>query len=701
MSPADDGTGMDAPARAAATPLTLPQLHEILETLSHGIMLIDDQGIVQHCNQLAMTLLGVNHDTPLQGASMAGTLPELAAFVEASHGKTLEGFLADTKGRDLHVAFHRLEGGRAVIHVEDQTGKLKRERRLALAEAEYRSLFENSVYGIYRDSLDGKPIRANPALARFNGYANEQQHIAAVYDRPGNWYVNPRRAEEFHRILKSEGRVTDLVSEVYRHRTGERCWVTENAWYVHDAVGVPMYIEGTIQDASERVSANAEIERLARFDSLTGAANRFLFLKMLAEWTERPDRPFALFCVDLDRFKEVNDTLGHAAGDFVLRTSIARLQDIGGPDCIVARLGGDEFALLKEISGSDNEAEAIASRIVARIAEPMISPTFNLQVGASVGVALCPLHAASPDDLLNSADLALYHVKSNGRNTWHVFDFSLKEVFNGRKSIERDLRQAIEAGTLELHYQPIVETGHCTTVRLEALMRWFDPDRGQVSPALFIPIAEESGLMPALGHWAIATAAEHARGLPETIRIAVNVSAIQLRSTKLVTQIEDVLASTGLDPSRLELEVTETAIMSSLTTAGQVINQLRQLGIHFALDDFGTGYSSLSYLQRFAFNTVKIDRSFVAGMREKPANLAVIRAVLSIGRDLGIDVVAEGVETEAQRDALVHEGCGLLQGYLFGIPRSYADTVSDLALRQLQRPGSRGLQRGRKLRKTG
>jgi diguanylate cyclase (GGDEF)-like protein/PAS domain S-box-containing protein len=503
-------------------------LEAVLATTSDGVIVLNPAGTVSYSNARARRLLGLAETGQSLEPGLVrafGQLLEALARSSASPATTLVQGPGD---RQIRLQARRMSDASAVIFASDRTRELADVRRLALAEAEYRSLFENSVYGIYRDSLDGKPIRANPALARFNGYADEQEHIAAVYARPRNWYVNPRRADDFHRILKTEGRVKDLVSEVYRHRTGEKCWITENAWYVYDANGNPMYIEGTIQDATERIRANAEIERLATCDSMTGAANRFQFLKTLEQWTACQNEPFALFSVDLDRFKEVNDTLGHAAGDFVLQTVSRRLQVIGGDGCVVARLGGDEFAMLKDMRGNPGLAGEMAAQIVAALAEPMVSDQFNLEVGVSVGVALCPLHATNSDDLLNSADLALYHVKTNGRNGYRIFDVGLKETFRRRKSIERDLRHALANEELSLFYQPIVEAGHRTVDRYEALMRWHHPERGFVSPAEFIPIAEEAGLMPQLGEWAIATACHQARAFPDGIRVSVNVSAVQL-----------------------------------------------------------------------------------------------------------------------------------------------------------------------------
>jgi len=298
-------------------------------------------------------------------------------------------------------------------------------------------------------------------------------------------------------------------------------------------------------------------------------------------------------------------------------------------------------------------------------------------------VAAYPDHAGDDESLLHNADLALYQVKASGRGGYRIFDTSVKEALQQRQLIEQELRQALPNGQFELYYQPIVEAGGGKIVSYECLLRWHHPNRGILAPGQFLAIAEEAGLMADIGGWAIGQACAHASSLPPEIGIAVNVSASQFRSANILAQVKSALDSSGIAPSRLELEVTESVILANAAVAHQVLGALRRLGVRISLDDFGTGYSSLSYLQRFAFNKVKIDRSFVAGMLDTPADAAIIRAVLLLGEDLHIDVVAEGVETAAQQAALRSEGCDLLQGYLFGKPKSFTDAMTDLALSRL------------------
>jgi diguanylate cyclase (GGDEF)-like protein len=553
------------------------------------------------------------------------------------------------------------------------------------AVVEYLSLFKNAVCGIYRDRLDGTPVRANAALYTFNGYSNEEEHLAAVTRHGGSWYVDPDRSKYFQHLMDTQGFVRDLVSEVYRHRTREKAWITENAWYVRDKDGRPLFIEGTIQDATERVVAMAEVERHANTDALTGAASRLMFMKTLHEVVTSTSTTTALLTIDLDRFKEVNDLLGHNAGDIVLRTVAARLKTVTqGLNATVARLGGDEFAMLVPDLPPDVDITQIAGSVVEVMRQPIDIEGHPMVIGASAGAALCPEHTLDAKELLTFADLALYEVKQNGKNDFCVFNASMRASHQRRKDLETELNAAIASDALELFYQPILALKSRKIVGYEALMRWNHPRRGLLPPSEFIPMAEDAGLMVALGEWAIGRACRQASVLPNELRVSVNISPTQLRSAGIVQSVRNALAETSLVPHRLVLEVTETAILSNEAIASRVISELQALGVTLALDDFGTGYSSLSYLQHYVFSEIKIDSSFVSGIGTKPVNLAIIRGIIGIARDIGIDVVAEGIETEAQAKTLLAEGCGYVQGYLFSKPKSFADTIADLAVRRLE-----------------
>ena len=659
------------------------QILTAFDAIGHGIMQVDRAGQVVLCNAMALRLLDLpdhllKHPFPLlQSGIDLGSMP---LAVGADGGSVM---LTGPTGAILEIHARRTTHGNCVLMIEDVSAHHARTSALTQSEEENRSLFENTVYGIYRDTLEGVPVRGNPALAALNGYRSEAEYIAAVSQNGGNWYVDQDRSAEFSRLLQRDGRVKDLVSQVYRHRTREKIWITENAWYVRDAEGRPVFIEGTIQDATDRVEAIEAIARQANTDALTGTASRFRFLNHLAEEARPEKSGCVLYSIDLDQFKQINDLLGHGAGDLVLKTAAQRLIQVAGPHALVARLGGDEFAVLRTGPGCHMEADTVAMKIVQALRQPIAIEGHNVIAGSSVGVAVYPAHANCADELLGNADLALYHVKANGRNGFHLFGPELKSSLQRRRALETDLRTAIAEDELELYYQPIVEAATARVTGYEALMRWHHPRLGFLPPSQFIPVAEEAGLMGELGNWAIGRACRQAVLLPDGVTVAVNVSPNQFRSAGIVAELRQALADTGLAPSRLILEVTESVILSSETIAATVISDLIALGIKLALDDFGTGYSSLSYLQRFAFSELKIDRSFVAGIDEGSTNLAIVRAIIGLCRDLGIAVVAEGIETTEQANLLRAENCKFLQGFLYGRPKPFLEVAADHAVNLL------------------
>jgi diguanylate cyclase (GGDEF)-like protein len=584
-------------------------------------------------------------------------------------------------GPDVHL-FKSLFAKSAVpVSIASDGGRLPHD-----ADTEYQSLFENAVCGIYRDQLDGTPIRANRALYTFNGYDSEAEHLAAVSTHGGSWYVDTDRPRFFQHLMETQGYVRDLVSEVYRHRTRERAWITENAWYVRNRAGIPIYIEGTIQDASDRVLALSEVERQANTDLLTGAASRASFLRTLHESVASSEKhPCALLTIDLDKFKEVNDLFGHSAGDMVLRITVRRLGEATrGRKALVARLGGDEFAILLHDHRDEAEVCGVARAVVEAMSQPIDIEGHEMVIGASVGIALCPDHTQNAKDLLSFADLALYQRKHNGKNGYCVFSPDLQARHKQRLALESELNAAIDSDALELFYQPIVSSTSGAVTGVEALMRWNHPSKGLIPPNEFIPLAEEAGLMVALGNWAILRACRQAIEMPVPVRVAVNVSPSQLRSAGIVETVRGALVETGLAPERLILEITETAILSSEALVDRVIHDLRAMGVGLALDDFGTGYSSLSYLQKYPFSEIKIDRSFVANIASRSINAAIIRGVLTIAKNMAFEVVAEGVETEEQAVFLRNEGCEYLQGYYFSKPKPFPQFCADLAVNALQ-----------------
>ena len=428
----------------------------------------------------------------------------------------------------------------------------------------------------------------------------------------------------------------------------------------------------THEDVTERRRAETQIAYMAHHDALTGLANRILLRERIQQaLSGSRDQRLAVFCLDLDRFKAVNDTLGHPVGDAVLRIAANRLNACVREQDTVARLGGDEFAIVASLAPPD--ASALAARVVEEISQPYNLDGQRIVIGISIGIALEPGDGGDPDALLRNADLALYRAKAQGRNTYRFFELEQDLCLTERYKLEQDLRRAIGAGEFELHYQPICSIATGRTTSMEALARWRHPVHGLISPDRFIPLAEETGLINSLGEWVLHQACTDAVSWPSHIKVAVNLSPVQFQGPDLVDRVATILADTGLQPKRLELEITETVLLQRSNDNIRTLQELSALGISIALDDFGTGYSSLSYLRLFRFDMIKIDRSFVSEMAEMEASAAIVCAVANLGRSLGVVTVAEGVETEEQLELLRAAGCTQAQGYLLGRPISAAD----------------------------
>ena len=434
----------------------------------------------------------------------------------------------------------------------------------------------------------------------------------------------------------------------------------------------------TVEDITERRRVQARIEHLAHYDPLTNLPNRALFQRHAEELLAVTGSiQFAILYIDIDEFKSINDSLGHLIGDEFLKGVADRLRQSVGPGDFVARLGGDEFAILQHDVHDDEDVRAMVARVYQGLRTPFDCHGHQLASDASIGIAIAPRHGTDLFDLLKCADLAMYAAKAAGRRTYRFFDPAMETEANRRRELDRDLRTALAEGGFEIHYQPQADLRSDEVTGCEALLRWRHPVRGMVSPADFIPVAEETGLIEEIGQWVLRTACAEAVAWPAHIRIAVNVSPIQFKSETLSLKVAAVLAETGLDPRRLELEITEAVLIADDDAALVTLNQLRALGVHIALDDFGTGYSSLQYLQRFPFDKIKIDRSFVKEVARNSSSASIIRAVVSIAADRNMITTAEGVETLQQRETVQNLGCTQMQGYLFSAARS-ADEIRGL-----------------------
>ena len=442
-----------------------------------------------------------------------------------------------------------------------------------------------------------------------------------------------------------------------------------------------------IVDVTERKQAEARIAYMAQHDALTGLPNRVLFHERLdaaLAQLKRRGGMLAVHCLDLDHFKSVNDTLGHPIGDDLLRVVAERLKLNLRDGDLVARLGGDEFAVIQMNIEHPGEASDLAAKLIAALGANYDIQCHEVVIGASIGIALAPGDGEVADVLLRNADMALYRAKSEGRGTSHFFEAEMDRRIQARRILELDLRKAFANGEFDIHYQPLVNLHADRISGFEALLRWHHPERGMVLPGEFIPLAEEIGLIGPLGEWVLRRACTEAARWPGDLKIAVNLSPAQFRTRGVVQAVLSALAYSGLAPHRLELEITESVLLGETEANLAILHQLREIGARISMDDFGTGYSSLSYLRSFPFDKIKIDRSFVRDLADRPDCMAIIRAVAGLGASLGISTTAEGVETREQLERLRAEGCTEAQGFLFSPPRPATEITALLALERDQ-----------------
>jgi diguanylate cyclase (GGDEF)-like protein len=431
----------------------------------------------------------------------------------------------------------------------------------------------------------------------------------------------------------------------------------------------------THEDITEQRQSEVKIEYMAHHDALTDLANRVLLNDRLEHALARVQdgKMVAVHHLDLDQFKAVNDTFGHPCGDKLLRIVAERLRTLAADADTIARMGGDEFVIVQAAISDPADATALAQRAIDALSEPYDIDGQQAVIGVSIGISVGPGDGSIPDKLLRNADLALYRAKSDGRGTFRFFEPAMDLQMQTRRIMEQDLRRALPAGEFELHYQPVVNLASKEISGFEALIRWNHPTKGMISPATFIPLAEEIGFIVPMGEWVIRQACATAAQWPEHLHVAVNISAIQFRSPGLMQVIVGALGASGLSPTRLEIEITESVLLHNKEATLAVLHQLRSLGIRIAMDDFGTGYSSLTYLQSFPFDKIKIDRSFVKNITENSSSLNIVRAVAALANGMGMTATAEGVETAEQLHSIASEGCTEMQGFLFSKPLPAAE----------------------------
>jgi diguanylate cyclase (GGDEF)-like protein len=554
-------------------------------------------------------------------------------------------------------------------------GRLRAKDRLAEQEEVVRLLlneFEaNGSEWLFE--FDGKG-RLTFASSRFAEAL--RRPVEAVVGRHWRHFARGPSAVSFLDVARRGLPFRDVLLKV--DVEGEPRWWSLSGTPKLDRQGRLVGYRGVGSDVTERQRSAERIAELATFDGLTGLVNRRIINQALAEGLKAPEGVSLLF-VDLDRFKAVNDSLGHGAGDRLLAEVAIRLRDVLAEEApgegLAGRLGGDEFAVV--LNGADvARATTIGRAIIQRLARPYRLGPKQAQIGASVGLALGPADGATVEALMRAADLALYDVKGKGRGSVRPYDRELHKAAEDRRSLELDLRNAVAAGQMRLAFQPVVDTLDERVVGFEALLRWRHPVHGEVSPAIFIPLAEESGQIAMLGAWALNEACRTAAQWPRNIKLAVNLSPLQFDDPGLVETVRQTLARWKLPPARLELELTESLFLDERPQTAEMLARLRAMGVGFALDDFGTGYASLGYLQKIAFTRIKIDRSFVrASVAEGGESLAIVQAIVALADRLGMETTAEGTETRAEFEAMRRLGCAQAQGYLFGKPMSAEDAA--------------------------
>ena len=668
------------------------QLDAALNNMAHGICLHDANGNLVVFNRRYCEFMGEDEPivpgTPLvdvlrRRAAKGEFLPDPEKYVADILASVRAGEIASREvpganNRILRVVRHPIESGGWVATFEDITDQRRAEQERDRNRAFLDLIINNVPSAIFVKRVsDREYVLVNGAGERFWGMTREAmigKTAKEVFPSKEAARIEARDEE----ILCSSGPIFD--EREIATANGEKRVAFSRRITFRDQRDQALYILGVIDDVTERKLAEARIARLAHYDPLTEVPNRTLFREQLMKELSfvRRGAKLAVLCLDLDHFKSINDTLGHQAGDELLKEVAQRIRGCLNEGDLIGRLGGDEFALVRTGLQHPKDAEALAQQL----REAVAGHTYSLkghQTGSdlSVGIALAPEDGVEIDELLNHADLALYGAKAEGRGSYRYYEPEMNARMKRRRSLEVDLRSALLKNEFVLYYQPILALESGSITGCEALLRWQHAQRGMVLPAEFIPVAEETGLINGIGEWVLKQACSDATGWPSSVRVAVNVSSAQFRNSALPLVVVGALAESGLPAQRLELEITESVLMQNNESSLLLLHQLRELGVRIALDDFGTGYSSLSYLRSFPFDRIKIDRSFVADLLEGNEAVAIVNAILSLASSLKMKTTAEGVETAVQQRLLQAAGCDEGQGYLFSEPLP-ASSIGDL-----------------------
>ena len=661
------------------------RLADALECSQEGVVVVDANGGIVLANAQAADFLGLAPSLLRPGAPLSKLEPALQGSADAAHmltrrdkelQATSETLMAD--GRWLRISRSPTRDNGFIVLCSDISRLKKQEWSLRETNLLLDAALENMSQGLclfdaqnrlevvnrrYLEIFRLPPDRIKPGIS-FREIIevsvaignHPRQTVDEVLAEHEQRHAENARAPHLYEF--SDGKVVSCLHSP----TSDGRWVA------------------TFEDVTERRQAEAKIMHMARHDALTNLPNRVLLKDKMEEALSRGDELAVMF-LDLDRFKSVNDSLGHPVGDALLCAVTERLQRVVPGADTVARLGGDEFAIVQRKT-SPNDVSELAARIIDTLIEPFDVLGHQVIIGTSIGIAMAPADGREPDQLLRNADMALYRAKADGRGSYHFFQPEMDAQMQERRKLELDLRKALLADQFELHYQPLVDIASGEVSGFEALLRWNHPELGLVMPDDFIPVAEEIGLIVPLGDWVLKQACREAATWPAKLTVAVNLSAVQFRNPTLSLSVVSALGQSGLAAARLELEITETVLLQDDRSVRDSLHQFRNLGVAICMDDFGTGYSSLSYLRSFPFDKIKIDRSFICELGKENDSVAIIRAIMALGSSLGMITTAEGVETQEQLEILRAEGCMQAQGYLFSRPQPAHEVPS--MLRQLR-----------------
>jgi diguanylate cyclase (GGDEF)-like protein/PAS domain S-box-containing protein len=680
------------------------RLDAALHNMRQGLLMFNADGELVLFNQRYLQMYGLGRESVKPGCTLADLLrlrkavgtfngdpdqyiakmvdhagkfrgdPDIATFAgEGIETKVIE--LPD--GRGISITNQSMQGGGWVSTHSDISEMREAERELDRARIFLDTIVDNvPATLLVKNADDRRYILINRAGERFFGLSREE-----VIGKTSDEIFSKKEADAIRaRDDELLGSTTEILVNDHplaTPRNGMRLVNTKKVT-IRDGDGAPRYMVNVIEDVTDRKRAEARIQYMESHDAMTGLPNRNARMQQLELTLERAAKDggnFAILYLDIDNFKKVNEIFGPAGGDALLREMSRRLQAVA-EGAFIACLGGDKFTVIVD-GPQPAVAEALAEKLITAAAQEVEIEGQEFQVGLTIGVAVYPTDGADATTLLGSADSALSRAKGEARGGVGFFDAGMDHLLRERRELQLDLRSAAACDELELYYQPQVRIGG-GVVGFEALLRWHHPNRGTVPPSIFVPIAEESGLIIPIGEWALREACRQAASWPIPLNVAVNLSPVQFQHGDLVGLVHTVLLETGLTPSRLELEITESVLIGDFSRAVSILRRLKLLGVRIAMDDFGTGYSSLSYLQSFPFDKIKIDQTFISNLDRNPQSAAIVRAVIGLGRGLDLPVVAEGVETKAQLEFLTHEACDEVQGYFVGRPEPiehYAELV--------------------------